>query len=1296
MATLVLKTAGSFVGSFFGPWGSAIGSAVGAMAGNAIDQQLFAPSYEVEGPRLDGTPAMTAEEGVPIPRVYGTVRISSTVIWATRFDEARRRERQGGKSFGGGTTVTSYSYSVSFAVGLCEGPIAGIRRVWADGKELDHTEINFRLYRGTNDQLPDDLLAAKQGQGNVPAYRGLAYVVFEDLDLERFGNRVPQIEVEVIRCIGDLENSLTAISIIPGSTEHGLDPEPVRYRPDGKTIELNRHIMFGETDWHASVDELLTVAPNLKHASLVVSWFGDDLRAGECKIRPGIVDRSGAGETRQWQVSGRDRASPDVHVVSRYGDAAAYGGTPNDASVVAAIADLKQRGIAVTLNPFLLMDVPQGNSLPSPYNAEPHQPAYPWRGRITCFPARGETGSVERTAAARTQLSLFSGTTAANAFSTQGTQVTADSGVGWDYRTFILHYAHLAAAAGGIDTFVIGSELRGLTQVRDDADQFAFVEAMVALANDVRAILGPNTKITYGADWTEYFGFQPDDGSGNIYFHLDTLWASSSVDAVGIDMYAPLSDWRESDALRGDNPDGFSHHADRDAMKRQVESGEGFEWYYASDEARDTRSRTAITDGAYGKDWIFRFKDVTGWWSNPHYDRRAGVELLDASPWQPKSKPVFLLEAGCTALRGGAVQPNVFPDTKSSENARPRGATGALSDAEQRAFLLAHLRYWAEVKAVLGSDAPVDPDRIYAWAWDARPYPAFPVSASVWGDGDNWHGGHWLNGRLGTAPVSETMRQIFADFDASEANIGDIPHVMDGLVVAAPRDARSVLDPLTTLYDCVVRDDTSNTAPVTVTATLNGGTTVIPAGELAISENKPERLFSNAQRDEVLSSVLVTFRDPLYDYKRLAQTVRPSTADGSFQAELTAPGLMRRSVAQQVAHNWGARMMDRAASVEFELPMKWIGLQTGDLITFDDMPDTKRWVVDRLEIEDRIHVTARAYKPDSAYVGAPGQAAAADPPHVTGDFGSIPDHALLDLPASDTFQDHESFMAAAVRPASRSTLIYTSLDGAEHGLTAELPENALMGTLLSTLAAGPTATWDTGNLLEIEVAAGEFASVTDAVTLGGANLAAVEKTTGWEVIAFSQAEETAPGVWRLSRLLRGLGGTDDLVPVESLAGARFVLLDSAVRPVGIRADELGREVSLRVGESGRPLTDRYFASSVATPGMRARLPIRPVHLRAYRNEDGSLEVNWIRRARRHGDDWSSLEVPLDEDFERYSVTVEGAGNELVLEAQASHLSIAVPALLGAGIGLNDPLNISVAQISRAIGTGLASTVTIDP
>ena len=57
----------------------------------------------------------------------------------------------------------------------------------------------MRVYPRQRDQLPDPKIEAVEGAGTVPAYRGTAYVVIEDLELGRFGNRVPQLTFEVIR-----------------------------------------------------------------------------------------------------------------------------------------------------------------------------------------------------------------------------------------------------------------------------------------------------------------------------------------------------------------------------------------------------------------------------------------------------------------------------------------------------------------------------------------------------------------------------------------------------------------------------------------------------------------------------------------------------------------------------------------------------------------------------------------------------------------------------------------------------------------------------------------------------------------------------------------------------------------------------------------------------------------------------------------------------------------------------------------------------------------------------------------
>jgi hypothetical protein len=95
--------------------------------------------------------------------------------------------------------------------------------------------------------------------------------------------------------------------------------------------------------------------------------------------------------------------------------------------------------------------------------------------------------------------------------------------------------------------------------------------------------------------------------------------------------------------------------------------------------------RTPITDGAYGKPWVFRQKDIRNWWANQHVNRPGGLESGSLTGWVASGKPVRFIEMGCPAVDKGANQPNVFPDPKSSESAYPWHSNRARDDAMQRA-----------------------------------------------------------------------------------------------------------------------------------------------------------------------------------------------------------------------------------------------------------------------------------------------------------------------------------------------------------------------------------------------------------------------------------------------------------------------------------------------------------------------------------------------------------------------------------------------------------------------------------
>jgi hypothetical protein len=193
MATLVLTALGTAIG---GPLGGAIGGLIGSSFDQAV---LFKPKGR-EGRRLSDLQLQTSTYGAQIPKLFGTMRAAGSVIWATDLKE-KKNKSGGGK---GRPSVTTYSYSASFAVALSARRVRAVRRIWADGNLLRgaagdfKTGLNaFRLHLGGEDQAADALIASAEGISSTPAHRGIAYAVFEDLQLADYGNRIPSLTFEV-------------------------------------------------------------------------------------------------------------------------------------------------------------------------------------------------------------------------------------------------------------------------------------------------------------------------------------------------------------------------------------------------------------------------------------------------------------------------------------------------------------------------------------------------------------------------------------------------------------------------------------------------------------------------------------------------------------------------------------------------------------------------------------------------------------------------------------------------------------------------------------------------------------------------------------------------------------------------------------------------------------------------------------------------------------------------------------------------------------------------------------------
>lgn len=232
MATLILTAVGTALG---GP----LGGAIGAVLGQAVDQNVLFKPKGREGPRLERLEIQTSTYGSQVPRIFGRMRIAGTVIWATDLNESKKKSG-GGK---GKPSVTTYSYSASFAVALSSRRLLRVERIWADGNLLRgkagdfKSEIgDFRLFTGDPDQAPDQLVASAEGGAFTPAYRGMAYAMFEDMQLADYGNRIPSLTFEVVADEGPVGLAEIGAELSKGLLNGADDDAVSGYSASGPTV----------------------------------------------------------------------------------------------------------------------------------------------------------------------------------------------------------------------------------------------------------------------------------------------------------------------------------------------------------------------------------------------------------------------------------------------------------------------------------------------------------------------------------------------------------------------------------------------------------------------------------------------------------------------------------------------------------------------------------------------------------------------------------------------------------------------------------------------------------------------------------------------------------------------------------------------------------------------------------------------------------------------------------------------------------------------------------------------------
>lgn len=888
---------------------------------------------------------------------------------------------------------------------------------------------------------------------------------------------------------------------------------------------------------------------------------------------------------------------------------------------------------------------------------------------------------------AAAQIAAFVGTVAPADMSLAGSVVACAKPQEWSFRRLVMHCAMLAQAAGGVEGFVIGSELPGLTRLRGPSG-YPMVDHLVAIAADVRTIL-PEATLTYAADWTEY-GADVRDGGEEIDFPLDPLWASPAIGAIGIDYYPPLSDWRDSathaDVAIARGP------ADLFYLRGRLTTGEAYDWYYGDAAGRAAQERLPISDGAYGKPWLFRPKDLVGWWSNPHIRRSGGVET-GATAFVPGAKPIWLTEIGVPAVDKGANAPNIFPDVKSDEGGVPPFSSGARDDLVQARALEAILSGFDPARdgfeAARNPVHPVsgirmvDPAHVFVWNWDARPFPAFPDLGAIWADGANFESGHWLNGRLEGTPIDRLVAKLLADFGLPPADEIRVDGFLDGYVLDRPLSARQALEPLAQTFGF---DAVMSSGALRFVGRGGAVSRRLGPDDLILDRDGEPFSLRRMQETELPLELRLGFSDGGSLYRnaaarsrRLAGAARREVAVETAIVTRMAEG--QRLADQRLQEAWAAR-----ETLECEVSPRCLDLEPGDVVALPVNGADRLFRITRIADGPTRRLAARLVEPAIYRIagikggGRPPQA----PPPLPGRPLAVP----LALPLPVGKPPALLSLAAFAAPWPGALALWRAGELGLFDLAGLVEAPSIVGETLTDLPPGPIWRSDRHAVLEVKLRGGVLSSVPAERALAGANaLALIGDGGDIEIVTVAEVELIGPQRFRLSGFLRGLGGSETAAARLLPAGARVVVLDGSAVTLTADLSDLGRTLRYRVGPAQHDVGDPTVVEFTADVRGAALLPLAPVRVRARRTEAG-VALSWLRRTRVDGDSWDLAEVPLGEESERYEIAVLD-GDAAIRSASVSEpawLYAAESEILDFG-GPQRELSVSVCQRGAAVGAG---------
>ncbi|MDB5649356.1 MAG: hypothetical protein JWL62_876, partial [Hyphomicrobiales bacterium] len=560
----------------------------------------------------------------------------------------------------------------------------------------------------------------------------------------------------------------------------------------------------------------------------------------------------------------------------------------------------------------------------------------------------------------------------------------------------------------------------------------------------------------------------------------------------------------------------------------------------------------------------------------------------------------------------------------------------------------------------------------------------------TWADAPAWDTGHWLNGRLEATPIDRLVQAVLSDLlDAPWPDLSPLESMAEGYVIDRVVSPRGALEPLAAFFgfDAVISSGT-----VRFLDRRAGTLTHVTTEDIVPGKDGTLIQLTRADDTDLPHELSVAFSESEWDYRPATTLSRRLEGVTRRSSQTDIPLVTTRAQAQRAADVWLQDLWVARETAQVTLRPGFAALEVGDLLGLPLGGGERLFRILRATDASRRTFECRAVDlavHDHAAPKLARRAVAA--PRLPGPARV----EVLDLAVARPDPPVLQYLATFADPWPGAMALWRSTGSSSFEFVQQIGRSAIVGQTLDDLGPGPIGVFDRANVFRVSMSGGALSSAVDLDVLAGRNLLAVKGADGaCEIVGFANAELIGTQTWRLSHLLRGIGGQEQLASRHLPAGASVIVLDDAVIRLTTSTDALGKSTRYRIGPMARDHADAAYVEVETTAGPLSLQPYAPVRPGAVRTASG-VQISFLRRSRRDADGWETIDIPLGESSESYLVEILAAG-AVIRTLAASTQSVLYPtALEQADFGsAQKMLTLRIVQMSSVVGRGLPLEATI--